>query len=48
MQQTLRKTNPETVLLRPEIEAIWEPITLEDDWQPLYQLLQRVQQPFGI
>ena len=42
----LRATNPETVLLRPEIEAIWEPITVEDDWQPFYDLLKRVQQPF--
>lgn len=42
----LRLTNPEIVLLRPEIEAIWEPITVEDDWQPFYTLLKRVQNPF--
>ena len=47
VQKTLQTTNPETVLLRPAIEAIWEPITLEDDWQPFHTLLQRVQQPFG-
>lgn len=47
IQPTLRTTNPETVLLRPEIEAVWEPITLEDNWQPFYDLLKRVQQPFG-
>ncbi|NJL47688.1 MAG: YdiU family protein [Leptolyngbyaceae cyanobacterium SM2_5_2] len=45
--QCLRDNNPQTVLLRPEIEAIWEPITLEDDWQPFYELLGRIQQPFG-
>jgi uncharacterized protein YdiU (UPF0061 family) len=42
----LRATNPETVLLRPEIEAIWEPITVENDWQPFYDLLKRAQNPF--
>jgi uncharacterized protein YdiU (UPF0061 family) len=42
----LRCTNPATVLLRPEIEAIWEPIVAENDWEPFYALLQRVQQPF--
>jgi serine/tyrosine/threonine adenylyltransferase len=44
--QCLRQTNPETVLLRPEIEAIWEPITVEDNWQPFYNLLDRIQHPF--
>jgi uncharacterized protein YdiU (UPF0061 family) len=44
----LRQTNPATVLLRPEIEAIWEPITLQNDWQPFYTLLQKIQQPFAI
>lgn len=42
----LKQHNPVLVLLRPEIEAIWEPITVEDDWQPFYALLKRVQQPF--
>jgi uncharacterized protein YdiU (UPF0061 family) len=42
----LGRTNPKTVLLRPEIEAIWEPITLTDNWQPFYQLLERLQHPF--
>jgi serine/tyrosine/threonine adenylyltransferase len=45
---TLRSTNPVTVLLRPEIEAIWEPITVEDDWQPFYTLLHRLQYPFEL
>ncbi|WP_035987476.1 protein adenylyltransferase SelO family protein [Leptolyngbya sp. KIOST-1] len=35
----LKGTNPQTVLLRPEIEAVWEPITTEDNWQPFYDLL---------
>jgi uncharacterized protein YdiU (UPF0061 family) len=45
--QRLQSSNPKTALLRPEIEAVWEPITVEDDWQPFYGLLQRIQQPFG-
>jgi uncharacterized protein YdiU (UPF0061 family) len=44
----LGRTNPQTVLLRPEIEAIWEPITLTDNWQPFYQLLERLQHPFDM
>lgn len=44
--QRLKQTNPETVLLRPEIEAVWEPITVEDNWQPFYALLERIQNPF--
>jgi serine/tyrosine/threonine adenylyltransferase len=43
----LRSSNPQIVLLRPEIEAIWAPITVEDNWQPFYDLLQRLQHPFG-
>ena len=43
---TLQQTNPQTVLLRPEIEAIWEPITVEDDWQPFHNLLNKIQHPF--
>ncbi|MFE4106480.1 protein adenylyltransferase SelO [Almyronema epifaneia] len=44
--QTLKRTNPQPVLLRPEIEAVWEPITVEDDWQPFYALLKRIQSPY--
>jgi uncharacterized protein YdiU (UPF0061 family) len=48
VQDCLARNNPETVLLRPEIEAVWEPITVEDDWQPFYGLLERVRHPFLI
>ena len=41
--QRLRQHNPATVLLRPEIEAVWEPIALEDNWIPFYNLLKRIQ-----
>ncbi|MEO0989123.1 MAG: YdiU family protein [Cyanobacteria bacterium J06639_14] len=46
MGDRLCQTNPETVLLRPEIEAIWEPITVENNWEPFYELVKRVQEPF--
>lgn len=38
----LKRHNPDCVPLRPAIEAIWEPITLEDNWQPFYDLIQRI------
>ncbi|MEM9804826.1 MAG: YdiU family protein [Cyanobacteria bacterium P01_D01_bin.56] len=44
--QCLRRSNPTIVLLRPEIEAIWEPIVAEDNWQPFYDLLSKIQQPY--
>lgn len=44
--QRLRQTNPQTVLLRPEIEAAWEAIADADDWLPFNNLLQRVQSPY--
>ncbi len=44
--QRLRACNPAITLLRPEIEAIWAPITEADDWEPFYSLLERIRQPF--
>lgn len=38
----LQRHNPTTALLRPEIEAVWEQITIEDNWTPFYQLLERI------
>jgi uncharacterized protein YdiU (UPF0061 family) len=46
MALTLPQTNPQTVLLRPAIEAVWEPITTDDNWQPFYDLLNQLQHPF--
>ena len=40
--QRLRQHNPLTVIIRPEIEAVWEPITQEDNWTPFYALLERI------
>lgn len=45
VQQCLRATNPKTVLLRPQIEAVWARIAEEDDWQPFYTLLGKIQNP---
>jgi len=39
----MRRWNPKTVLLRPQIEAVWEPIALEDNWESFYDLVRRIQ-----
>jgi serine/tyrosine/threonine adenylyltransferase len=39
----LKQHNPTTILLRPAIESVWERITLEDDWQPFYDLVAGIQ-----
>jgi uncharacterized protein YdiU (UPF0061 family) len=38
----LRSRNPETALVRSEIEAVWEPIAIDNNWQPFYDLLKRI------
>jgi serine/tyrosine/threonine adenylyltransferase len=40
--QRLQQQNPLTIMTRPTIEAIWEPIAVEDNWQPFYDLLQQL------
>ncbi len=40
--ERLQRHNPKTVLLRPEIEAVWEKIDQEDNWEPFYQLISRL------
>ena len=39
----LKQHNPTTILLRSEIESVWERITLEDNWQPFYDLVTDIQ-----
>lgn len=39
---SLARSNPQTILLRPQIEAIWEPISEHDDWKPFYTLLEKI------
>ncbi len=41
--QRLQQNNPKTVLLRPVIESVWEPIANEDNWEPFYNLLRQIQ-----
>ncbi len=41
--QQMARSNPHTVLLRPVIEAVWEPIANDDNWEPFYELLKRIQ-----
>ena len=38
----LTQHNALTVPVRPEIEAVWESITTEDNWTPFYELLNRI------
>ena len=38
----MARSNPQTILLRPQIEAIWEPITQTNDWEPFYALLDKI------
>lgn len=40
--QRLRQHNPTVALIRPQIEAIWEPIVEEDNWEPFQQLLAKI------
>jgi serine/tyrosine/threonine adenylyltransferase len=40
----LDRSNPRTILLRPQIEAIWEPISENDDWEPFYTLLGKIRE----
>ena len=39
----LREKNPKTALLRPVIEEVWNAIAQDDNWQPFYELLKRIQ-----
>lgn len=45
VKNCLENANPKTVLLRSNIEAVWNPIAEEDFWRPFYQLLEKVQHP---
>ena len=42
MAQQLQQSNCQTVLLRPNIEAVWEAIAKADDWQPFNNLLEQI------
>lgn len=38
----LQQHNPKVALLRPEIEAVWEQISVADNWVPFYELLEHI------
>ncbi|PSB11468.1 YdiU family protein [Pleurocapsa sp. CCALA 161] len=40
----LKLHNPQTALLRPLIESVWESISEDNDWQPFISLLDELQQ----
>lgn len=40
----LQEANPQTALLRPEIESIWSAIAESNDWQPFNKLLQQIRE----
>jgi uncharacterized protein YdiU (UPF0061 family) len=40
----LSQHNPSTILLRPEIETVWEAIATEDNWVPFQTLLKRIRE----
>jgi uncharacterized protein YdiU (UPF0061 family) len=42
IRQRLTQCNPALVILRPEIEAIWQPIVEADNWQPFQELLKSI------
>jgi len=42
--KTLAKYNPQTTLLRPIIESTWEQIAEADNWEPFYQLIQKLRE----
>jgi serine/tyrosine/threonine adenylyltransferase len=41
-EEIMARSNPETILLRPQIESIWEPIAQTNDWEPFYALLAKI------
>jgi serine/tyrosine/threonine adenylyltransferase len=41
--KTLQRANPETVPFRPLIEEVWDSIAQEDNWQPFYDLVAKLQ-----
>jgi serine/tyrosine/threonine adenylyltransferase len=38
----LDRANPQTILLRPQIESIWDPIAQENNWGPYNNLLAKI------
>ena len=43
MSDRLNSCNPQTNLLRPVIESVWQSISEENNWQPFYNLIGKLQ-----
>ncbi len=43
VENCLQVSNPEVSLIRANIETVWEAIADGDDWQPFYNLIQKLQ-----
>ncbi len=43
IQQRLKDCNPEVIMTRPTIEAVWEKIDQENDWTAFNELLGKIQ-----
>jgi serine/tyrosine/threonine adenylyltransferase len=43
IHQCLKKCNPEVMMTRPTIEALWAKIDQENDWTAFYELLGKIQ-----
>ncbi|HIK37910.1 MAG TPA: YdiU family protein [Geminocystis sp. M7585_C2015_104] len=42
IEKTLHQYNPQIVPIPDIIESVWEPISVNDNWQPLYDLLEAI------
>ncbi|WP_373541195.1 YdiU family protein [Chamaesiphon sp.] len=38
----MTRSNPQTILLRPQIEAIWDSVAQSNDWEPFNTLLAKI------
>ncbi|MEB3358858.1 MAG: YdiU family protein [Synechococcales bacterium] len=47
ISRRLAQHNPDLVPIRAEIEAIWEPIVTEDNWEPFYGLIKGIRSSVG-
>jgi serine/tyrosine/threonine adenylyltransferase len=42
VESILHKSNPKTILLRPQIESIWDTIAQANNWEPFYNLVAKI------
>jgi len=44
ISKQLQQANPTIIFLRPKIEEVWEKITVDDNWQPLYDAIAQLKE----